>query len=56
MDMSSKESTRRRTTKKKEANAEEIIDSFESWLERQTPKPVRARPGFLADAKIEWDQ
>jgi len=43
----------KRKAKKKEANLENVIDSFESWLERQPPKPVRARSGFIGDAKIE---
>ncbi|MDA4118435.1 MAG: hypothetical protein OK455_08850 [Thaumarchaeota archaeon] len=41
----------KKTTQKGEA--ENIIDSFESWLEKQPDKPVRARSGFIGDAKIE---
>jgi hypothetical protein len=43
----------RRKVREKEANLEEVIDSFESWLERQKSKPVRAKSGFIGDAKIE---
>ena len=43
----------RKIAKKKEAEAEKILDSFESWLERQPSKPVRAKRGFIGDAKIE---
>jgi hypothetical protein len=39
--------------KRKEAEAEKVVDSFESWLEKQRPKPVRAKPGFIADKKID---
>jgi hypothetical protein len=46
----------KKRAKKNEFGAEEILDSFESWLERQTPKPARARPGFIADAKIEGSE
>jgi len=28
----------------------EVIDSFESWLERQPVKSVKARAGFAAEA------
>jgi hypothetical protein len=42
-----------RKAKQKEAEAEKVIDSFESWLEKQPPKPVRAKSGFIGDAKIE---
>ncbi len=42
-----------RKTKKQETNLEDVIDSFEHWLEQQTPKPVRAKHGFIAEAKIE---
>jgi hypothetical protein len=37
----------------KKAGSEEVIDSFESWLEKQPVKPARAKHGFVADAKIE---
>ena len=40
----------RKKAKRKEA---EVVDSFESWLERQPPKPALAKHGFVADAKIE---
>lgn len=40
----------------KRENPEEIIDSFESWLERQKPKPVKAKPGFIADEKIKGSE
>jgi hypothetical protein len=43
----------RSKVKQKEANLEEVIDSFESWLEKQPDKPVRAKSGFIADVKIE---
>jgi hypothetical protein len=43
----------RRKAKQKEADVEKVIDSFESWLEKQPPKPVRAKSGFIGDAKIE---
>jgi hypothetical protein len=42
----------KKSAKQKEEEAEKVIDSFESWLERQPPKTVRARPGFIADEKI----
>jgi hypothetical protein len=42
----------KKSAKQKEEEAEKVIDSFESWLEKQPPKPVRARPGFIADEKI----
>ncbi len=42
--------------KREETNLEDVIDSFESWLERQTPKPVRAKHGYVADVKIEENQ
>ncbi|MGH9918476.1 MAG: hypothetical protein ACRD6W_06380 [Nitrososphaerales archaeon] len=41
----------KRSAKQKEA--EKIVDSFEDWLERQPPRPVRAKPGFIADEKIK---
>lgn len=39
--------------KEKELEAESVLDSFESWLEKQPVKPVRAKHGFLADERIE---
>lgn len=42
--------------KAKRNEAEEIVDSFESWLERQPLKPALAKHGFVADAKIEDGQ
>ncbi len=39
--------------KMKLKEAEDIVDSFDSWLERQTPKPALAKHGYIADAKIE---
>ena len=39
--------------KQQKAEAEKVIDSFESWLERQPDKPVRAKHGFIGDEKIE---
>jgi hypothetical protein len=42
--------------KKKEKRKEtetEVMDSFESWLEKQPLKPALAKHGFMADAKIE---
>ena len=44
-----------RKTKKAEQKApdmENVLDSFESWLERQAPKHARARHGFSPDEKI----
>lgn len=43
----------REKSKWKEPEMEKIIDSFEGWLEKQPPKAVRAKHGFIADAKIE---
>ncbi len=40
----------KKRAKRKEA---EIVDSFESWLEKQPAKPALAKHGFIADAKIE---
>ena len=37
----------------KKADPEEVIDSFESWLEKQPVKPAKAKHGFVGDAKIE---
>jgi len=37
----------------KEPEMEKIIDSFEGWLEKQPSRVVRAKPGFIGDAKIE---
>jgi hypothetical protein len=37
----------------KEPEMEKVIDSFEGWLEKQHSKPVKARSGFVGDAKIE---
>jgi len=47
--------TRRTGTKKKgrKASPEDVLDSYESWLERQRPKPVTAKHGFIADATIK---
>jgi hypothetical protein len=45
----------RRKTKQKEADLESVIDSFESWLEKQPPKPAIAKHGFIGDVKIEGD-
>ena len=46
----------RKKAKRKKEEAEEIVDSFERWLERQPPKPALAKHGFVADAKIEDGQ
>ena len=43
----------KKNAKQKEVENEKIIDSFESWLDRQPSKAVRARHGFSADAKIQ---
>jgi len=45
----------RQMPRKKEKRKEvvDVVDSFESWLEKQPSKPVLAKHGFLADAKIE---
>jgi hypothetical protein len=32
---------------------EEVIDSYEEWLARQTPRDVEARSGFIATKSIE---
>ena len=48
-----RETMPRKAKHKEEANLERVVDSFESWLEKQKPKPVRAKSGFIADAKIE---
>ena len=37
----------------KKADSKYVIDSFESWLEKQPVKPARAKHGFVGDAKIE---
>lgn len=37
----------------KEPEMEKVIDSFEGWLEKQTPKTVKAKPGFIGEQKIE---
>jgi len=29
-----------------------IPDAFETWIEKQRVKPVKARPGFIAEEKI----
>jgi hypothetical protein len=50
--LGSGENMPKKSAKQKEEEAEKVIDSFESWLEKQPPKPVRARPGFIADEKI----
>jgi hypothetical protein len=44
-----------RSKEKREAhtNTEEVLDSFESWLKRQKPKAVRARPGFTSGEPAE---
>lgn len=39
--------------KKDKRKGAEMVDSFESWIERQPPKPALAKHGFIADAKIE---
>ena len=39
-------------SKWKEPEMEKILDSFEGWLEEQPPKAVRAKHGYIADAKI----
>jgi hypothetical protein len=39
--------------KKAERNeAEDIVGSFDSWLDRQPAKPALAKHGFIAEAKI----
>jgi hypothetical protein len=43
----------RMKSKWKEPEMEKVIDSFEGWLEKQKSKPVKAKPGFIAEAKIE---
>jgi hypothetical protein len=37
----------------KEPEMEKVTDSFEGWLEGQPSRAVRAKPGFIGDAKIE---
>ena len=39
--------------KAREASLEDVIDHFENWLDHQTPKPARAKHGFIAEEKIE---
>jgi len=41
-----------RKAKRKGVDLESVIDSFESWLEKQPPKPAIAKHGFMADEKI----
>ncbi len=43
----------RRKTKQKGVDLESVIDSFESWLEKQPPKPAVAKHGFMGDEKIK---
>lgn len=43
----------RKKATQRQATDEDVIDSFESWLEKQSPKPALAKHGFVADAKIE---
>ena len=38
---------------KTQTGTEEVLDSFESWLSRQKPKAVRARPGFTSGDSAE---
>ncbi len=45
----------RKSAKQKELEAESVLDSFEAWLEKQSPKPVKARPGFLSTERIEGE-
>ncbi|MDA4112834.1 MAG: hypothetical protein OK474_02190 [Thaumarchaeota archaeon] len=33
---------------KTHTGTEEVLDSFESWLQRQKPKAAKARPGFTS--------
>jgi len=40
----------RKRTERNEA--EDIVDSFDSWLDRQPAKPTLAKHGFIAEAKI----
>jgi hypothetical protein len=53
MPMAGRKKMPRKKAKHKEVEAEKIVDSFESWLERQPFKPARAKSGFVGDAKIE---
>ena len=46
-------SVTRSKAKQKEADAEGILDSFESWLDKQPSKSVKAKPGYIGEAKIE---
>lgn len=39
--------------KKEKRKVAESVDSFESWIEKQPPKPALAKHGFIAEAKIE---
>jgi hypothetical protein len=44
---------RKMPKKKPERNdAEDVVDSFDSWLIRQPAKPALAKHGFIAEAKI----
>ena len=38
---------------KTHTGTEEVLDSFESWLKRQKPKAVKARPGFTSGEAAE---
>jgi hypothetical protein len=38
---------RSKAKRKAHTGTEEVLDSFESWLKRQRPKDVRAKPGFV---------
>ena len=39
--------------KKEKREGPDEVDSFETWIEKQPPKPALAKHGFVADAKIE---